>query len=87
MDRRLSDDIIMALRVRTSSTQKHRAPRSIERVESLIAPIALGNGKTVYNVSDELLEALYDAYIEANKHNCELLQREDSYLAALRSAP
>lgn len=44
-----------------------RAPRSIERVESLIAPIPLGNGKTVYEVSDELLEALYDAYIEANK--------------------
>jgi len=32
-----------------------------------MAPITLGNGKTVYDVSDELLAALYDAYIEANK--------------------
>jgi hypothetical protein len=49
------------------SVFERRAPRSIERVEALIAPTPLGNGKTVYNVSDELLEALYDAYIEANK--------------------
>lgn len=49
------------------SVFERRAPRSIERVESLMAPITLGNGKTVYDVSDELLAALYDAYIEANK--------------------
>jgi hypothetical protein len=46
------------------SVFEHRAPRSIERVESLIAPIPLGNGETVYDVSDELLAALYDAYID-----------------------
>jgi len=49
------------------SVFERRAPMSIERIESLIAPILLGNGKTVYDVSDELLEALYDAYIEAHK--------------------
>jgi hypothetical protein len=49
------------------SVFERRAPNSIERIEALIAPTPLGNGKTVYNVSDELLEALYDAYIEANK--------------------
>jgi hypothetical protein len=49
------------------SVFERRAPRSIERVESLIAPISLGNGKTVYDVTDDLLAALYDAYIEANK--------------------
>lgn len=49
------------------SVFERRAPGSIERVESLISPILLGNGKTVYDVSDELLAALYDAYIEANK--------------------
>jgi hypothetical protein len=49
------------------SVFERRAPGSIERIESLIAPIPLGNGKTVYNASDELLAALYDAYIEANK--------------------
>lgn len=49
------------------SVFERRAPGSIERVESLISPILLGDGKTVYDVSDELLAALYDAYIEANK--------------------
>jgi hypothetical protein len=49
------------------SVFEHRAPRSIERVESLIAPIPLGNSKTVYDVSNELLAALYDAYIEADR--------------------
>lgn len=49
------------------SVFERRAPSSIERIESLIAPIPLGNGKTVYEVSDELLAALHDAYIEANK--------------------
>lgn len=49
------------------SVFERRAPQSIERVESLTAPIPLGQGKTVYDVSDDLLTALYEAYVEANR--------------------
>lgn len=48
------------------SVFERRAPKSIERVESLIAPTPLGKGNTVSEVSDDLLTALYEAYIEAN---------------------
>jgi hypothetical protein len=46
---------------------ERRAPTSIERVESLIAPTPLGKGNTIYDVSDDLLAALYEAYVEANR--------------------
>lgn len=48
------------------SVFERRAPKSIERVESLIAPTPLGKGNTVSDVSDDLLAALYEAYVEAN---------------------
>jgi hypothetical protein len=48
------------------SVFERRAPKSIERVESLIAPIPLGKGNSITDVSDDLLAALYDAYVEAN---------------------
>ncbi|HEU0086448.1 MAG TPA: hypothetical protein VFQ77_02140 [Pseudonocardiaceae bacterium] len=49
------------------SVFERRAPTSIERVESLIAPTPLGKGNTIYDVSDDLLAALYEAYVEANR--------------------
>lgn len=42
-----------------------RAPASIARIEALIAPVPLGQGNTVRNISDELLTPLTDAYREA----------------------
>lgn len=48
------------------SVFERRAPKSIERVESLIAPVPLGKGNSINDVPDELLAALYDAYLEAN---------------------
>lgn len=48
------------------SVFERRAPKSIERVESLIAPIPLGQGNSITDVPDELLVALYQAYVEAN---------------------
>jgi len=48
------------------SVFERRAAKSIERVESLIAPASLGQGNSIYDVSDDLLAALYEAYIEAN---------------------
>jgi hypothetical protein len=44
---------------------ERRAPRSIERVERLIAPLQIGTGNTVRAFDDELLAALTDAYREA----------------------
>ena len=44
---------------------ERRAPNGLARVEGLIAPEAIGQGTTVRNVTDELLDALSDAYREA----------------------
>jgi hypothetical protein len=41
------------------------APSSIPRVEALISPTGIGQGNQIYNISDELLDALTDAYREA----------------------
>ncbi|MGH3933978.1 MAG: hypothetical protein ACRDS1_03170 [Pseudonocardiaceae bacterium] len=48
------------------SVFERRAPKSIELIESLITPTPLGQGNSIYDVSDDLLAALYDAYIEAH---------------------
>jgi hypothetical protein len=48
------------------SVFERRAPKSIERVESLLAPTPLGKVNTISDVSDDLFTALYEAYIEAN---------------------
>jgi hypothetical protein len=42
-----------------------RAPRSMERVEELIAPVRIGQGNVIREPSDEALEALTQAYVEA----------------------
>ena len=42
-----------------------RAPASIPRVEHAIAPTPLGQGNVVSEVSDDVLNALSDAYREA----------------------
>lgn len=47
------------------SVFERRAPNSIDRIESLIAPMKIGKGNTLKNVSDELLDALGAAYAEA----------------------
>lgn len=46
------------------SVFERRAPNSITRVER-VAPVRIGQGNTTREVSDELLEALTDAYREA----------------------
>ncbi len=43
------------------SVFERRAPESLPRVEQL-ATVEVGQGKTTYEVSEELLEALTDAY-------------------------
>lgn len=48
------------------SVFERRAPTLIERIESLIAPTPLGQGNTIYDVSDDLLAVLYEAYVEAS---------------------
>jgi alkylated DNA nucleotide flippase Atl1 len=47
------------------SVFERRAPSSLARVEAAIAPSTLGQGNAVREVSDELLDALSDAYREA----------------------
>jgi hypothetical protein len=42
-----------------------RGPRSMERVEELIAPVRIGQGNIIREPSDETLEALTQAYVEA----------------------
>ena len=42
------------------------APNSIKDIEAAIEPIPLGSGNHAYDISDELLEALKEAYREAN---------------------
>jgi hypothetical protein len=50
---------------------ERRAPESIELIESLITPTPLGQGNTINTVSDDLLAALHQAYIEADKRECD----------------
>ena len=42
------------------------APKSIEAVERVIAPVRIGQGNTVYNMTSQALEALTAAYREAS---------------------
>jgi hypothetical protein len=44
------------------SVFERRAPESIVAVERLIAPVPLGKGNSVNHISDELLDALSQAY-------------------------
>jgi hypothetical protein len=46
------------------SVFERRAPKTLSRVER-IAPVQIGQGNTTREISDELLEALTDAYREA----------------------
>jgi hypothetical protein len=48
------------------SVFERRAPESIPRIESRIAPAKIGQGTTVKTIGDELLAALADAYREAS---------------------
>lgn len=43
-----------------------RAPNSIERFELAASPAPLGQGNEISVISDGLLDAIYDAYREAN---------------------
>jgi hypothetical protein len=43
---------------------ERRAPENLPRVEQL-APVRIGQGTVTYEISEELLEALTDAYREA----------------------
>ena len=45
---------------------KTYAPNSISAIEAAINPIPLGSGNHAYHISDGLLKALKEAYIEAN---------------------
>jgi hypothetical protein len=47
------------------SVFERQAPASIERIEHLIAPVPLGQGNSVREVGEELLDALTAAYREA----------------------
>ena len=47
------------------SVFERRAPESVARVEQLLAPIPLGQGNGVRDISDDLLQALTEAYREA----------------------
>ena len=49
------------------SVFERRAPNSVEPIESIIAPVPLGQGNSVREISRELLDALNDAYREANR--------------------
>jgi hypothetical protein len=46
------------------SVFERRAPERLPKVEQ-VAPVQIGQGNTAYEVSDQLLEALTDAYREA----------------------
>jgi len=47
------------------SVFERRAPESLPLIERIIAPLKMGRGNTIREISDELLEALTDAYREA----------------------
>ena len=49
------------------SVFERRAPNSIEPVERIIAPIRIGQGNVVSDITPQLLEALTAAYQEANE--------------------
>jgi hypothetical protein len=53
------------------SVFERRAPESIPLVERLIAPVPLGKGNTVNQVTDELLDALTQAYRTAARGSAE----------------
>ena len=53
-----------SMRVRRSMFER-RAPKSIESVERLIAPLTIGQGTRIYPITPELLDALGSAYREA----------------------
>ena len=44
---------------------ERRAPKSVARIESAIAPVPLGQGKTVKTVDASVLDSLSVAYQEA----------------------
>jgi hypothetical protein len=44
---------------------ERRAPNSISRVEQAAAPAPLGQGNEISAITDELVEAIYRAYVEA----------------------
>jgi hypothetical protein len=48
------------------SVFERRAPRSLPRIEKLVAPDRVGAGTYVHRLDDELLQALTDAYREAS---------------------
>ena len=47
------------------SVFERRAPGSIESVEGVIAPLAIGQGNTIYDITPELLDSLESAYKES----------------------
>lgn len=49
------------------SVFERRAPSGLEAVERVIAPLRVGQGSTVREVSEDLLRALTDAYREASR--------------------
>ena len=57
---------------------ERRAPLSIERVESVIAPLKIGGGNTVRDITQELLDALTAAYREASTETVSSRQVADS---------
>jgi hypothetical protein len=48
------------------SVFQRRAPQSLPRIERIIAPITVGQGTSTTTFSDDLLDALTDAYREAS---------------------
>jgi hypothetical protein len=44
---------------------ERRSPKAVTKVEGLVAPDVLGQGTTVRNITDGLLNAVADAYREA----------------------
>jgi len=42
-----------------------KAPQSLSRIEVLVAPVKVGQGTTTRDISEEVLEAIADAYREA----------------------
>jgi len=48
------------------SVFERRAPSTLARIEDVIAPATVGQGNTIAEISPDLLDALTDAYREAN---------------------
>jgi hypothetical protein len=51
------------------SVFERRAPHGLASVEQVIAPLTVGQGNTARIITDELLEALTEAYREAARHD------------------